>query len=401
MLNRKPGKLIGILCLMLAVLILPQTGLMQTVEEMNQQIQAKQKEIDNLKNRISTYQANIRAKQTEAASLKNQMAILENEIAKTELDIQATTVEVSQTQLEIRNRELQILAKENAIDTQKGNLGEILQKIRQSDQENALKIFLLNNSLSDYFNQVEYTKDLQNSLQDSLGNLQQEKNDLIDQKAALESKQKQLQDLKDTQASEKIELQGQQIYKSDLLTQTKNSERKFQALYEQAKKEQQQISAEITALEKTARKKLQANQNLRALTDARLIWPVAQNTITAYFHDPDYPFRYLFEHPAIDIRTKQGTPLKAASDGYILQAHDGGMGYSYIAILHADGLSTVYGHVSRINVQEDQYVSKGEIIGASGAMPGTPGAGRLTTGPHLHFEVRLNGIPVNPLDYLP
>jgi murein DD-endopeptidase MepM/ murein hydrolase activator NlpD len=71
-----------------------------------------------------------------------------------------------------------------------------------------------------------------------------------------------------------------------------------------------------------------------------------------------------------------------------------------VTIRHDNGLATLYGHVSGFLVQEGQRVRAGDPIALSGGTPGTKGAGRLTTGAHLHFEVYLDGKKVDPLEYL-
>jgi murein DD-endopeptidase MepM/ murein hydrolase activator NlpD len=100
-------------------------------------------------------------------------------------------------------------------------------------------------------------------------------------------------------------------------------------------------------------------------------------------------------HVAIDIAGPQGTPIVAADDGTVTLVSWMRTSYGYHVIVdHGNGMQTLYAHMSRIDVEVGQDVSKGEVLGARGS------TGR-STGPHLHFEVRQNGVKHNPFNYLP
>ena len=199
-------------------------------------------------------------------------------------------------------------------------------------------------------------------------------------------------------------MEYEQSLQANLLEETKQSEQAYQNLLQEAKRQAAQAEAEISNIENTIRSKMaQKDKDRLNNSDSSIAWPISGRYVTATFHDPDYPFRRIIgEHSGIDLRSPQGSPLYAAADGYVARVKfDGSTAYAYIMIIHNDGLSTVYGHVSGVNVEADQYVVKGQLIGKTGGGPGRPGSGPFSTGSHLHFEVRKNGIPVNPLDYLP
>ncbi|MGH2972906.1 MAG: murein hydrolase activator EnvC family protein [Gaiellaceae bacterium] len=121
---------------------------------------------------------------------------------------------------------------------------------------------------------------------------------------------------------------------------------------------------------------------------AGFIWPV-QGPITSPFGP-----RWGSFHPGIDIGVPEGTPIHAAAAGTVIYCGwEEGYG-NFVVIDHHNGLATAYGHQSRIAVSCNENVSQGQIIGYSGCTG-------YCTGPHLHFEVRVNGTPVDPLGYLP
>ncbi len=130
-------------------------------------------------------------------------------------------------------------------------------------------------------------------------------------------------------------------------------------------------------------------------------WP-ADGPVSAGFHDTAYEAYFHVPHQGMDIVVPQGSPVRSAADGIVFLARDGGAkGFSYILIGHRDGYATLYGHLSAFAVKTGDEVTQGQLIGFSGGTPGTHGAGPMTTAAHLHFEVMLNGVHINPRDVLP
>ena len=147
----------------------------------------------------------------------------------------------------------------------------------------------------------------------------------------------------------------------------------------------QQVSAELAARIRAA----QAHSTPADSTPsaAGLIWPV-QAPITSPFG-----WRWGRMHEGIDLGAAFGTPIVAAAPGTVIYAGWLG-GYGNLTVIdHGGGLATAYGHQSRIDVAVGQQVAQGQVIGAVGSTG-------HSTGPHLHFEVRVNGQAVDPLGYL-
>ncbi len=372
-----------------------------SLSELNKEIAAKRKEIEEMNKRISAYQTSIRKKQRQKITLKNQVEILEEQIAKASLEIKKIQTQINQINLEIQVNEEEIAKTEDHIQNLRKQIAEMIRTLYREDDKTYLEAVVLYSSLSDFLNQLTYLENLENDLKISLDQVKIYKQQLDQEKANLKERQTRLQNIKKELEDKKAQLESKQTTKEYLLEQTRRDEVRYKYLLERERALYQQINNEITALEKAIREKMKNTGQLGDLSSG-FIWPVPSRYITSYFHDPDYPYRHIFEHPAIDIRAKQGTSVKAVASGYVARVREAGVGgYSYIMIVHDQGLSTVYGHISKALVQEGTYVVQGQTIALSGGMPGTPGAGRLTTGPHLHLEVRLNGIPVNPLSYLP
>ena len=381
------------------------TGSGSEIESLNQDIKKRQDHIKELEKTIEDYKKQIAQKQTEAVSLKNQISILDTRIKEVQTEIKISEEKITATNLEISALEQVITQKNETLERQKVLLASMLRKIEADDQKNTLEILLTNDSFADFYSQLQNLEQVNADLSKSVQMLRRTKEDLEKKRSEVQERKKSLEDFKKQLENKKSDYNEQTTFKQNLLTDTKSSEARYQTLVSSLKKEYQITEGQIRTAEEQIRKKLLSQQNgQQQLPTGSMVfdWPVPSHYINSPFRDPSYPYRKVMEHSGIDIKASYGTAVRAVGAGYVAKRTycTSASCYNYVLIAHTTTISSLYGHLSQILVQPDQFVNKGDVIGYSGGTPGTVGAGPFVTGAHLHFEIRSNGIPVDPLGYL-
>ena len=362
------------------------------VNNLNDEIVARQARLDELNSRLDSYSDIIRQKEAEARSLNNEVAIIDNKVASLQLDIEASKLEIDNTEAEVQVLDLQITEETKSAERQKAMLASVLRQIQQSDDVGMLEIVFSHDNFSDLFEQLSQLESVHSDLHDVLESTQQMKEDLESKKGAKADKLASLVSLQEAMEREEDQLEESIGSKEILLVATQSSEAQYEALARELREEQSYIDSQVANLQKQVDKKIADSDG--AVTGSTIVsWPLDDFIITTRFHDPTYPFKYLWPHSGLDLAAPSGTPVQAAAPGYVAFAKTGRLYGNYVMIINGNGIATLYAHLSRIDVKTDEFVGRGDVIGLVGSTG-------FSTGPHLHFEVRLDGIPVDPLGYL-
>jgi murein DD-endopeptidase MepM/ murein hydrolase activator NlpD len=370
-----------------------QEGVSEEINALNETISQKKGGIEQINRRIDEYKKKIQKKQEEKASLSVELELLDNRIAKTELEIEETEEEIDLINSEIALLNEQLLALEEKLNQQRQLMSGVLQKIQVKDQEMPLEVYFGSDSLSDLFDEAYALQTVNEDLKRVLEKTKLAKTLVEEKRAAQKTKRDQMEQMKIALEKEEQQQEEEISAQETLIVQTQRSEDAFRALLQELREEQSTINQQIAALQKEIEGKLANSDD--GVDSSVLSWPIDPSLrgISTKFHDPTYPFRHLFEHSGLDLPAKKGTDVRAAASGYVAWARTGRLYGNYIMIIHSNGIATLYAHLSRMDVKPDQFVARGSVIGAVGNTG-------FSTGPHLHFEVRKDGIPTDPIDYL-
>ncbi len=389
------------------------------LDQLNEQIDAKQGKVDELKREAAIYEQQLRTKQRQAATLENELENLSDSIGSTKNQLDTNKVQIEKLQIQIQKVQKQIADKERDIAIYRDSLATLLRQLYATDQVSNLEMLVEEQTFSGYFSRVQSLSVISGSVDEMLQHVLTVKKQLDESRADLDVKRTELDETRAQLEQSQELLTQQQSYKNDLFIMTQDSEEKYEQLMATVTAEASALDIEIESLVKQA--------GAGGLTrPSQLSWPVDPSRgISAYFHDPTYPWGV---HTGLDVRVYQGTVVQAAADGVVQRAERSDWkfaaklasgkcptlyfdygdpktcrrpDYNYVVINHGGGIATEYLHLSQVNVVVGQTVKRGDSIGRSGGTPNTAGAGLQTTGPHLHFVVFVNGIPDDPLKYLP
>jgi murein DD-endopeptidase MepM/ murein hydrolase activator NlpD len=355
----------------------------QTLDQKQQQLDQTKQQAGVLSTKIDRLSKEVDQLSGQVATLQNREALVQAQLDRTEARLKRAHQRLDRIRVHLQ-RSLQILRQR-------------LVAIYKSSSPDALTVILNSDGFNDLVNRYQYLDSVQQ--QDSAL-----VNSVRDLRNRAETTVHTVHDARDEIAAKKEELVRTRMQLEAQQSALASAQDRQQAALQDTQAQQQQLEGDVSDLQGQIQSQLQAQAAAAAAapdgpvqggsatgppSSSGFIWPV-NGPITSPFCEVR-PWEAC--HPGIDIGVPSGTPVHAVADGTVaIAAPEGGYG-NYICIDHGGGLSSCYAHLMSFNVSAGQHVSQGQVIAISDCTG-------LCFGPHLHFEVRVNGSVVDPMGYL-
>lgn len=349
----------------------------------------KQSELQQIRNKKNALNNKKKQVEGQKSVLVDQLDGIKTEIDQLEgqIDNEAHKLTLAKKEAKQANLELQ-LAEEDLLQ-QKELLGERVRDIYINGQVSYLEVLFQAESFSDFLNRFELMKIIVENDKRVLEEIDAKRETLSDKKQRVETKQKQIAQLLSSQETKKNEMEGKQDQYDQKLDQAKKDVVEYEQEISRLEELESKKAAELIRLQQSK------NKNSKAKGTGVYAWPApGHERITSSYGWRMHPILGVRKlHTGVDIGAPSGADVVAAQSGTVI--YSGWMnGYGNTIILdHGAGMSTLYAHQSKLLVSVGAEVSKGDTIGKVGS------TGR-STGPHLHFEVRKDGDPIDPTSYI-
>lgn len=333
------------------------TQLQAVKEELTQNLQ----QVQELNNNIAQYEAEI-------TNYNNQIVNLQNDISKIEEDIKK--------------------AEEN-YKAQKKLLDDRLITMYEAGTTEYLDVVLSSKTITEFLSNYYLLSILADSNVDFLDTIEKQKKIIEDQKKKLEEQKNQVNTSKEEKEKAAIILENTRVMKNTYTSQLTDQEKQIQSEIDAYQTQLNQLESEIQAITANS---LIINPNY---IGGEMLWPVPGYTkLSSTFKMRVHPITGVYKlHTGIDIPAPIGTNFLAANEGVVVKANYNTAYGNMVMIDHGGGVSTLYAHGDKIMVTLGQIVKKGDVVLQTGNTGNS-------TGPHAHFEVRINGTPVDPLPYV-
>lgn len=325
--------------------------------------------------------------QGQISSVMQELQNLSEEIAGYEKEIEELNGQTEELKVSIEELEKNLAVSQESYNKQKKALEDRLVVIYEAGETNYLDVLLNSKSLSDFISSYYYISEIVKYDKELLEDLERDKNKIENSKKTLEQQREKLKSIRNNRERTAIVLENTKVLQNNYKNQLSEEEKALQAEIEEYESQVKEVEAEILML---------TTANLSAdYTGGIMAWPVPGYTrITSEFGMRLHPILKVYKlHTGIDIGAPMRANFIAAADGVVVKA---GMNSAYgnmVIIDHGGGISTLYAHGDEILVTVGQEVKRGDAI----LKVGSTG---YSTGPHAHFEVRVNGEYVQPLNFL-